>query len=131
MCLKFISGLADVCLLYQASSEPEALGGSLVSVSACELSAACRRILQQQACALSHIQNNVLSNFSPWPAESNFPGFENFKNKLQNLSLARSCPCCGEHPRPLADVDMSGTPCQPFSKDGARLGKEDHQGRAS
>lgn len=110
----------------QASSEPEALGGSLVSVSACELSLACQRILQQRACAPSHIQKDVFSNFSPCPAAgSNFPGFEILKTKLQSLPLVSSCPCCGEHPRPVADVDMSGTPCQPFSKDGTRLGKED------
>lgn len=118
----------DIFVLYQASSEPEALGGSLVSVSACELNIACRRILQQRACAPSHIQTDVFSNFSHCPpAGTSFPGFEKFKTHLQGLQLIRSCPCCGEHPRPVADVDMSGTPCQPFSKDGTRLGKEDHR----
>ncbi|CAL1165999.1 unnamed protein product [Cladocopium goreaui] len=121
-----IGGLEVALEFLNAAWKARDLPGCFVSVSACEKNPACRRVLEGRN-KDGHLQRDVMHNFVPDPTDklARLQGFQARKAFFENLKVVSSCPCCGEFPRPEADMDVTGSPCQPFSSDGVGMGRED------
>ena len=97
--------------------------GKWGSEAACENDRVCQRIIQERSGHV-HLVADIFHNFASWCSSIPWTDYVDMQRQVQTWPIVDRCPCCGDK-RPEILCDVGGSPCQPHSRAGKRLGRND------